>query len=196
MAHSLNMIGDAPTVCGRIGLRDDLRATTQPMHDRLDRRVANLDLAKRADYARFLAFHYIALRAIYPAIADFARTQLGVVPPPHLQMLERDLAAMGHNIAGLPALDCPQGINPVGATYVVAGSRLGLAAMVKGASFACANDHENSFVTDRDGLKLWQALLRWMDGHSHNVAEREHIRMGAIATFGLFETALSLITQG
>lgn len=196
MAHSLNMIGDAPTVCGRVGLRDDLRATTQPMHDRLDRRVANLDLAKRADYARFLAFHYVALRAIYPLVADFAQAQLDMMPPPHLQMLEGDLAAMGHNIADLPVLDCPQGIDAAGATYVVAGSRLGLAAMVKGASFACANDRENAFVTDRDGLKLWQALLRWMDGHSHNVAQREHIRMGAIATFGLFETALSWITEG
>jgi len=105
-----------------------LRDATADWHEQVDRRFADVDLADRNHYCRFLAAHAAALLPIELALD--AANVAAVVPDWPLrrrgQLIREDLTALGRPLPSLepvPVLGGPAAI--IGAVYVLEGSRLG-----------------------------------------------------------------------
>lgn len=165
-----------------------LKAATKDAHERLDRRIARLDLADRADYATFLSIHGAVLPALEDALADGG---LGQMVPKwseyrRSEALRCDLSAMG---ADCPA---PQPLPPLhsteellGAAYVLEGSRIGgqyLAREVP-AGFPAA------FLRGQGNLGPWPELIAVMEDALSTPQQLNQASAAALAVFDAYARA-------
>lgn len=107
----------------KANIRERLRRETREDHERTDAAFAALDLHDRGDAIRFLTAHAQAVAAV-EAARDAHSWPAGMpAPVSALPYLAEDFAVFG---LALPKPEEPVELpEPVGATYVLAGSRFG-----------------------------------------------------------------------
>ena len=179
-------LNDSPTVL------DCLRQATGPSHQRLDASFGSLILTDQTDYARFLAAHFIGLVPLAPLVHDFAARELDFAAPNMLSMLRRDLAELGVTVETLPRVDVEGDLEALGVSYVVAGSRLGLATIRKQDYWGRSQGLANRYMEDELGLALWRAMVAWFRGHSPSAGDIDRQCRSAIAAFDLFGRAFAI----
>lgn len=174
-----------------VGLLAFLRAATAQAHERLDASFSSLPLASRDGYQRFLAGHAIGWAALWPQLRDFAPS-LGAPAPDYPAMLAADLADLGIDAAGLPALDAPPPDSPGATSYVLAGSRMGIATIRRQPNWASANGTAGRYLADDAGPGLFRAVREWMAGPAGAAQDRDAAARSACAAFAVFADAFAL----
>lgn len=99
-----------------------LRDQTQAQHERVDAALSGLDLTEAGDYGTFLKIHVHCFAQMQSAVApggSLAQALGGMV-----RRATGDLAALGQ-APGVAAASLERPVEPLAASYVVEGSRLG-----------------------------------------------------------------------
>lgn len=147
-----------------------------------------LDLNDRADYARFLASHAIALAACQPILDPFVVEQLRLPLPAFSALLRLDLAALGTPAEILPRLALAPATDPIGVAYVILGSRLGLTVLRQRGFWGA---RASAYMSDDSGLALWRGLVAWLRYRPIADARIEAACASAEASFDLFRLAFA-----
>jgi heme oxygenase len=176
-----------------------LRGATGPSHERLDVSFGSLDLATQPGLTRFLAAHAIGLAPVFPMFSLFVEQQLGLECPDYPAMLRADLQALGTDTTAFPALDIPAEIagaaaSPEAATgvsYVVCGSRLGLAMIRQRGYWGEAQGFRSAYMSDGRGHEAWRALVPVLKARQYTPAQADTAREGALAAFETFSRAFA-----
>ncbi|MXO65273.1 biliverdin-producing heme oxygenase [Altericroceibacterium endophyticum] len=138
-------------------LRHAMRAATREMHDVLDNGMADLDLAEPEDYARFLRFQ-LGARA---PIERWTRENLPVEDrlPEQIPLLLEDLTDLGKPFS-LPnrTFTLPDEADPIGLSWVLAGSHLGNRAMLADLQTRNTQSLPVRFLDDDRMIQFWKAL--------------------------------------
>ncbi|SOB87225.1 heme oxygenase [Sphingomonas guangdongensis] len=164
--------------------RAALRAATADDHERVDAAFARFDLTDRRGYAAFLSAQAAAMLPIEAAL-DAAPVTPDWPLRRRAHLLRADLAALQTSVP--PPLDPPPFAGEpalLGALYVIEGSRLGGAMLVRSVS----PDLPRSFLAAHDS-RLWRDLLDLLD---RRLADEEQLAVAAAAArsvFALFERA-------
>lgn len=169
-------------------IRERLRRQTRQDHERVDAAYGALDLHDRHDAIRFLTAHARALltveasRAAHPWPTDLPS------PVSALPYLAADLETLG---SALPEPMSPLHLpEPVGATYVLAGSRFGGRVLLS--EWRRGSDSSVLSATSYLGAKRLNEyahlFFRRLPTHS---GDNAHIVESARRAFGCFEAALS-----
>lgn len=118
----------ANTRAGEDTLRRILKRETRESHDRLDAAMGDWPVDSREGYATFLLTQYRARAPIEGWIARaLPNTQ---APPAQAPLVARDLAELGLALPHSTAFALPQGAEPIGLVWALAGSSLGNRAML------------------------------------------------------------------
>ena len=113
--------------------REALRAATGPLHQAVEARFEQLDLAEREDYGAFLLAHAQVIPVLEDAldragieasVPDWARRR-------RAPSLARDLTELGLTWPRRDAIAVAPGAEALGVAYVLEGSRLGAATLLK-----------------------------------------------------------------
>ena len=115
--------GGGAIICGLPNLRIYLRTETRSLHEDVDGAFAPLDLSRREDYVRFLQAHHAALAPLERARAAADWPSGLPAPLDAAPLVAADLADLGEEPG--TAIELAPGFEPVGVTYVLAGSRMG-----------------------------------------------------------------------
>jgi heme oxygenase len=164
-----------------------LREATADAHARLDAMMCRLDLAEAADYARFLKAQAAPFLTVEAAL-DIAGAEAVVPDWPQRRRadaLRQDLAALSEPIpepAAMVSLTSAPAI--LGAIYVLEGSRLGGAMLVRTVPDALPK----SFLTPGNPL-LWRTFIAILDERLSSGDERAEAARSARAVFDLFATS-------
>lgn len=165
--------------------RAALRAATAACHDRVDAVFSRIDLADPGGYGRFLQAQAGAYLPVEAALDRAGATS--VVPDwpgrRRADVLRADLDALGLAVpAGGPDITFDDAAAVLGGIYVLEGSRLGGAVLVRGvpASFPQA------FLAPGDSAR-WRYLLEIMDHMLISADVRTSAVESACRVFMLFE---------
>lgn len=110
-----------------MSLRLRLRQDTRAAHERLDVIAGALNLARRADYVRFLSAHASAYDVLRHADRDTSALMYQ-----RMRAAQADLAVLGADAQETqPNLSVDPCIEPIGLSYVILGSHLGARQIVK-----------------------------------------------------------------
>jgi len=164
-----------------------LRDATAEAHARLDSLYTRLDLADPADYATFLTSHAAAFIPVEDALADAGAETLvpGWAATRRADALRADLAEMAIEVP--PPAPRPSFLNDaqvLGALYVVEGSRLGGAVLIRSVKAGLPT----RFLTPGNPA-LWRAFTAKLDEQLSSAALLDDAAASATAVFGLFERA-------
>ena len=177
-------------------LRSFLKVRTFHRHKRIDARFSRFDLASLDGYARFLLAHSIAVRSALPVAAEFVRSELHHDMPDYHAMIGEDLASLPLKTRPLADAgwhsDNEHPSATAGLTYVLLGSRLGLAALFEQYRRSVAWDHPihtSAFIRDRVGISLWRAFLDWSAALPCEDVDPVIALRGAQACFDLYTEA-------
>lgn len=174
-------------------LRDVLRAATGSDHTMLDRSMAGLHLADRADLVRFLGIHLAARAGIESWLAENAAP--GWIPPTQTGLIAQDLVALGSLPGAFPAPRFEPTVKAdwLGPAYVVAGSHLGNRLLLAQAGDALPADARRflSGSAMQDYWRRLRTLLAGMPGPDGGL----HSVVGAKATFSHFFRCVALFGQ-
>ncbi|WP_379485652.1 biliverdin-producing heme oxygenase [Novosphingobium soli] len=169
-----------------------LRQATGPSHERLDGSFGSLDLHRREGLARFLAAHAIGLAPLFPTFRAFVEEELQLECPDYPAMLRADLAALGIDGDGLPAVEGARLEFPgarLGVGYVVCGSRLGLAMIRQRGYWGEAQGFRSAYMADGRGHEAWKALVPLLKGRAYPPEEAANAREAALGAFDIFARA-------
>jgi heme oxygenase len=176
-------------------LRSILRDATAGDHARLDAKLGELDLCTASDYRRFLEINAAALlplersleragvRAMLPDWDDRART--GAVLA--------DLARLGGRPFRLNARELTDRSAMLGTLYVLEGSRLGAAYLLRTVR-QCSDPlvaGNTAFLGHGAGRHFWPEYLAVLECHADELAEDDLVR-SARSAFNLFAHAAAL----
>lgn len=165
-----------------------LRASTQPLHDRVDAAFGGFRLADRTGYRRFLVAHALALPAVEAALA-------GVVDLPvwreRRSLIAADLADLGEPVPAPFAFKLSGTASVWGALYVSEGSRLGGAMLARSVPAA----FPGRYLAAAHLPGEWRALRAAIDaaGAAGGAAWQAGAEAGAAATFALYERAAAKV---
>lgn len=174
-------------------LRTILKEATAEHHARLDAQLATFDLHELAGYRRFLEANAAALLPLEGALV--ASSVQDVLPDWDRHARSRailaDLAAVGGAAQPLdpPVLGSSAAV--LGTLYVLEGSRLGAAYLVKHVRRAadpriiCAT----AYLAHGAGQHLWQSFLTLLERHADELADDGELIRGARRAFDLFAKA-------
>lgn len=176
---------DDPTLT----LRTDLKTSTAHLHSRLDAQLGALDLAHRADYARFLGVQ----RAARGPIERWCRAHLPseLVPPVQSGLIAADLAALGvtSGAAAVPfAAPAVCAGTALGVAWALGGSSLGNRAMLAHLRRTAPGDWPTAFLADPAMPAFWSAVRPHLE-RSANAEETRAAVAGAEAVFAQFLAA-------
>ena len=173
-------------------LRSILRSATAAEHARLDTRLGALDLCTVMGYRRFLEINAAALlplerwldcagvRAVLPDWNDRARTDAVLT----------DLFRLGGRPSPLAAPDLSGRAAMFGALYVLEGSRLGAAHLLRTVQ-ACSDplvSGTTAFLGHGTDRQFWPHYVAALEAHAEELAGAELIRAARTA-FDLFAHA-------
>lgn len=174
-----------------------LREATGPAHERLDASFGSLDLSRRADLARFLAAHAMGLAPLFATFRTFVEGELDLECPDYPAMLRADLDALG--VGELPDMAAPSGMDAPGAaaglSYVVCGSRLGLAVLRQRGYWGDGEGFRSAYMSDGRGHDAWKALVPVLRTRAFPPEQTEAARTAALAAFATFESAFAASAQ-
>lgn len=169
-------------------LRFALKAGTRSAHERLDAHASRLDLSDRADYLAFLCWHgtlvpeleaHLAGNGIAEVVADWPERR-------RTAALAADLAALG--ASGGPRTDIVlPATRPalVGIAYVLEGSRLGGAMLVRAVAPALRGV-ATAYLDHGAGHGLWPRFVATINALDFTPADTEAAIGAANGTFALF----------
>ena len=190
IADRNRIISQSPT------LRSLLRDATAAEHARLDSRLGALDLCKAADYRIFLEINAAALlpleqalvragvRDVLPDWDDRARTEA----------ILRDLLRLGGTPRLLDTPDLPDRSAVLGTLYVLEGSRLGAAYLLRKVR-QCSDPivaGNTAFLSHGAGRPLWPSFLAVLENHADDLVDDEAVVEPARRAFSLFQQAAAL----
>jgi heme oxygenase len=176
-------------------LRSILRDATAEDHSRLDATLGAFDLCTVPGYRRFLEINAAALlplersleragvRAVLPDWNDRARTDA----------ILTDLARLGGTPTSLDAPELAKRSALFGTLYVLEGSRLGAAYLLRTVK-ACNEpliSGTTAFLGHGAGRHFWPQYLAALEAHADELAEDDLVR-SARAAFDLFAQAATL----
>jgi heme oxygenase (biliverdin-IX-beta and delta-forming) len=164
--------------------RTSLRAATAADHERVDASFARYDLADRSGYAAFLRAQAAALLPVEAALEDAS-----VVPDWPVRrrghLIRADLTALRSVVPPLLSPPTLAGeAEQLGALYVIEGSRLGGAMLVR----SVPSDFPHSFLGAHDS-RLWRDLLDILDARLNTPESLARAATAARHVFALFEEA-------
>lgn len=183
------------TVAARTRLLAFLRAATAEAHGGLDASFSALPLDSRAGFARFLVGHAIGWTALGPQLRDFAARELDTPVPDYAALLAQDLAEMDIDTAVLPRIEPPAAACPVAVSYVLAGSRMGIAMIRRQPTWAAETGRAGRYLADPSGPDLFRALRDWMDGPAGDEVDRDAAARAACGAFAVFAHAFDLSAE-
>lgn len=179
---------------GKTGLRWHLRAATEQLHAEADKLGAGYDLRTPDGYREFLLAHARALPGL-EAACDAAGLQRFLPDWPgrrRAAALASDLARLG--LAMPPALPAalPAGPAVLGAAYVLEGSRLGNAMLLRIAqgSPALAECDAFAYLSHKPQGEGWPGFLRGLEDSLPEPAEWAAAAEGARFAFTCFLAAM------
>jgi heme oxygenase (biliverdin-IX-beta and delta-forming) len=176
-------------------LRSILRDATAEDHARLDATLGAFDLGTIPGYRRFLEINAAALlplersleqagvRAVLPDWDDRARAAA----------ILADLTRLGGKACPLDTPELADRSAMLGTLYVLEGSRLGAAYLLRTAK-ACSDPKisgTTAFLGHGAGRQFWPLYLAALEAHADELAEDEVVR-SARAAFDLFAHAATL----
>ena len=164
-----------------------LKAATADAHDRVDALFSRFDLADPGDYGRFLQAQAGAFLGVEAALdaAGAERVLTDWVQRRRTQAVRDDLSVLGiplPDAAPVPELIGDAAI--LGAVYVLEGSRLGGAMLVR----TVPDTLPRSFLTPGNPL-LWRAFVAILDERLSSEDERADAAKTASAVFDIFATS-------
>ena len=170
-----------------VDLRAHLRAATRPLHDEVDALYAAFDRRTASGHACFLRAQLAAWTALAAPWRGFVSSTLDCSAPDYPGMLRDDLAEIDQPCPADPfAVTAPAVIEPAGVIYVLAGSRLGIAAMRKEPGWNDLYGRAGRFMNDQQGGKVFKALLRHFDADAGAQLDPGRLCEAAEMAFGLF----------
>ena len=173
------------------GLREYLRDSSRDAHAAVDASFGSLDLTRRDDYQRFLAAHYMAALPLQPLLAGFAERHLDMAAPDYPALLEEDLAGLGVEPKRLPRLSVDL-IDESAASYVLAGSRLGMSMIRRQGYWGAATGRPSAYMEDDRGIVVWRRLLTWFAEQRMNPEVAAQTLEAARRCFDLFGSAFAV----
>lgn len=173
----------------RPSLRKILKEATAADHRRLDAGLGALPLSTADGYRRFLEINATALLPLEPALADAGVRHL--LPDwdhrTRTDAIMADLAALGGGPRHLNVDALPDRAAMLGTLYVLEGSRLGAAHLLK--SLTHSNDPlvsgNTRYLGHGAGRHFWTSFLAVLESHAETV-DAEDVALFARHTFNLF----------
>lgn len=162
-------------------VREALRAATGSLHEAVEARFDGLDLTRREDYGAFLLAHAQVIPALEEALdrAGIHQTALPDWPRRRRAVaLKADMRVLGIAWPAPHRLELAPGAEALGVAYVLEGSRLGAAMLLKG----IPEDMPSAFLSHRRGEPLFRSFLPALDA----VQDVPMAIAGACRAFGLF----------
>lgn len=176
-------------------LRSILRDATAADHARLDATLGALDLCAASDYRRFLEINAAAL---LPLERSLERAGVRVMLPDwdgraRTEAILIDLARLGGKPCRLDAPELADRAAILGTLYVLEGSRLGAAYLLRtvrqcGDPLVSGN---TAFLSHGAGRHFWPQYLAVLECHADELAEDDLVR-SARSAFDLFAYAAAL----
>ncbi len=162
--------------------RDYLKEATAQNHDHLDRVLGKLVTDNEATYAEFLEIQLRARIGIETWLNTIAPE---ISPPNQTHLIELDLTNMGRSPRNeLLVFDPPAGADPLGASWVLAGSSLGNRALLVRLKKVDTN-LPTAFLSDPRLVRFWQNLRPSLE-RVHNLPDDTPVLAAAQATFSHF----------
>ena len=174
-------------------LRKILKDATAEDHARLDGRLVALDLSTIAGYRRFLEINADALLPLERALVDAGVHAILPAWRVHARTdaILNDLSRIGGRARPLPAPELRDDFAVLATLYVLEGSRLGAAYLlktVKGASES-AIAGATGYLGHGAGQHLWTHFLAVLESHADRVVEPDDLVFPARRAFALFAAA-------
>ena len=164
-----------------------LKAATAAAHDRVDTLFSRFDLIDPVDYGRFLQAQAGAFLGVEAAL-DAAGAERVLADWPQRRRasaVRDDLSALGLPLPDAVAVPDILGDAAIlGAAYVLEGSRLGGAMLVR----TVPDTSPKSFLTPGNPL-LWRAFVAILDERLSSEDERADAATTASAVFDIFATS-------
>jgi heme oxygenase len=179
----------------RSGVRWHLRQATEALHAEADRLGSSHCLSSRAGYAGFLRVHARAVPALEAAL-DAAGLEAMLPDWPRRRRaaaLRADLAVLREAVpAPLAVPEIRTGATAMGAAYVLEGSRLGNAMLLRAAQAApaLANSGAFTYLSHQPGPAGWAGFLARLDQALPDPADWKVAAAGALTAFETFLVAL------
>jgi heme oxygenase len=170
-------------------LLSQLREATSASHASLDSAFGSLDLATKADYVRFLSGHAMGIAPLFASFRSFVEDELHLTCPDYPAMLHDDLAALGTDAVQLPRVSPSAALTPSAVGYVIAGSRLGLAAIRRHGYWGRVHDLPSAYMEDDLGLTIWKETAAKLKHIVPDETDAAHEAAAAVAAFDTFSDA-------
>ncbi|AKH43863.1 heme oxygenase [Altererythrobacter atlanticus] len=168
-------------------LRASLKRACAEEHDRLDRMVSRLDLCSTTHYRQFLTMQLSARAPIERwALRHCPDTTR---PPPMVPLLLEDLAELGEPFS-VPRRNfhMPDGADPLGMAWALAGSQMGNRAILTRMRKAGASTAATRFLSDDAMTGFWNRLRPTIE-QAADPAQVNAASMAARAVFACFAEA-------
>lgn len=181
-------------------VRNALRDATTVAHRKLDALWDGIELAERGDYAHFLAATAAALLPIEAGLWQSGAARVLPDWPGRCRSgaLVDDLAALGLPAPTLDPVPVGTGADIFGVLYVLEGSRLGGATLLRRTEDAAdpVIRENRRFLQHGQGRGLWRSFVERLDALVPSAAELDGMIERACAAFALFEAAARRSSEG
>ena len=171
--------------------RHSLRERSRSDHDRLDRMITSLDIARVSDFALFLRLHLS-----YFLVMQSRSSDQNISAATLSDMVDGLTADLGIVSRDHPAVDTPlpAALDPLAVDYMVAGSRLGSKILRKrwGASADPIVQNANNYFRKTGDPNLWPDVCRAL---SAVPMESERARAIVKDTKTLFQLFAAVFTK-
>nr|WP_321442088.1 hypothetical protein [uncultured Hyphomonas sp.] len=167
-------------------LRMRLRTETRPQHEQLDRLAGELSFSRFEDMLSFIQANCLAYRSLI-AVAGDAEPMLAQRLDRARDVLESLDTHLNHEAVAIDT----SGIEPIGLSYVVAGSSLG-ARLIAQQSEASSDPRVHAlaeFLLDPEMDRCWRGLADELRNMSGQDSRAEEILVSAANCFRVFQQA-------
>lgn len=184
-----HLTGRKPTI------RNLLKEATSPDHERLDGLLIAFDLQTLTGYRRFLEINAAALIPLERALAAGGVDEL--LPDwerrTRSEAIRADLAAIGGRTRPLTQPRFDSTFDLLGTLYVLEGSRLGAAYLIKDVKRSADPRVGNAtaYLGHGAGLKLWPSFVALLENYADELADPKAIVRPAKRAFELFAAAVA-----
>ena len=136
----------------------------------------------RSSYGRFLQMQHAARRPVEAWAKEACPAD--IEPPRQTQLIERDLAELGLACSpGDTAFSLPEGADPIGFAWTIAGSSLGNRTILREVESRHGDALPTRFLRDESMTAFWQSLR----GRLEQPPEPGELKAAAMAALAVFD---------